>query len=127
LNDALKPAYTDETIAAAGNALVTVRAMGDQLITEMVPALADTLGMDDAAMGEFLGQFPTTSAVLENFDDVYDRFVALATPLAEQLPNYKVVKPVVLTPIVLIVLVAGLLLIACGIWAWLMVRREPAT
>jgi flagellar motor component MotA len=124
LNDALKPVYTQETVDAAGNALGVVGAMGEQLTTEMVPALADTLGMDDAAMGEFLGQFPTTSTVLENFDDVLGRFVALATPLAEQLDNYETVKPIVLSPIVLAVLVAGLLLIACAIWSYLVTRRD---
>lgn len=124
LNDALKPVYTEETVAAAGDALGVVGAMGEQLKTEMLPALAGTLEMDDAAMQAFLSQFPTTSAVLDSFDDVLARFVGLATPLAEQLDNYNIVKPIVLSPIVLAVLLAGLLLLACGIWSFLAVRRE---
>lgn len=124
LNDALKPVYTEETVAAASDALGVVGAMGEQLKTEMLPALAETLNMDDAAMQGFLSNFPTTSSVLESFDEVLGRFVALATPLAEQLDNYELVKPIVLSPIVLAVLVAGLLLIVCGVWSFLATRRE---
>lgn len=126
LNDALRPVYTEELVAYAGQSVGVVGAMGQQLQAEMLPALAQQLDMDEAAMQDFLGGFPATSGALADFDATLDRFQGLVTTFDSQLDNYNAITDTVLSPVVLVVLVGGLLIIVCGIWAFLAARRDDS-
>ena len=124
LNAALKPVYNEELIAQSGQALGVVGAMGDELQNQMLPGLAQQLGMDDQQMGEFLSQFPATEAALGGLADSLGRFRSMVTAFDAQLENYDTIKDTSLYPIALIVLVAGLLIVGCGVWSFVVDRRE---
>jgi len=124
MNAALKPVYTPELIAGSQQALGVVGAMGEQMQTEMLPALSAQLGLSDADMANFLGQFPATAAALDTLGDSLTRFNGMVTAFASQLDNYDTIKNTELYPIALIVLIAGLLVIVCGIWAYFAGRDD---
>jgi hypothetical protein len=132
LNRALRPAYTQELVSQSAQALGLVGAMGGQLQDEMLPALAQELQMDEAGMQAFLSQFPATAAALEGLEASLDRFQTMVTAFASQLDNYDTIKNTELYPIAVLILVSGLLIIVCGIWLFIVARRErppaePAT
>ena len=59
LNENLEPVYTAELVAGAEGALGVVGAMGDELKTAMLPALAQQLGMPPDELNGFIGEnFP---------------------------------------------------------------------
>ena len=124
LNDALKPVYTEQLISDSTQALGVVGAMGEQMQTEMLPALAQELNMGEAEMQGFLSQFPATAGALESLEDTMGRFQGLVTGFGAQLDNYNTIKGTALSPIVLVVLVAGLLIIVCGVWSFIAGRRD---
>lgn len=127
LNTALKPAYNQELVSFAGDTVGVVSAMGKQINDELLPALGQQLSMDETQMQEFMSQFPATAGALENLDPTVERFRTMVTALDSQLENYEdIIKPVSLTPIVLTVLVAGLLVIVCGVWSFMANKEEPA-
>ena len=129
MNAALKPVYNEQLVAGATQSLGVVGAMGDQMSTQMLPALSQQLGMDEATMQGFLSQFPATAAALQNLPEMKGRFQALVTAFDSQLDNYNTIKDTALNPIALVVLVAGLLIIVCGAWSFMADRKEtePAT
>lgn len=124
MNEALKPVYTEELVAGSAQALGVVGAMGQQMQNEMLPALAQQLGMDEAAMQQFLGQFPATAAALGGLGDSLGRFQSMVTAFDSQLDNYNTIKNTQLYPIALVVLIGGLLIIVCGVWAFMADRKE---
>ncbi|MDJ0925678.1 MAG: hypothetical protein QNJ77_14075 [Acidimicrobiia bacterium] len=126
MNAALKPVYTEELVTGATQALGVVGAMGDQMRNEMLPALQQQLQMDDTAMQQFLGQFPATAAALGGLEDSMSRFTAMVTAFSSQLDNYDTIKGTDLNPIAVTILIAGLLVIVCGIWAFIAGRRQQA-
>jgi hypothetical protein len=126
LNDALKPVYTEELVSQSTQALGVVGAMGQEMQTGMLPALASQLQMDDAAMQGFLSQFPATAGALENLGDTLGRFQGMVTAFGSQLDNYDTIKNTALYPIALIVLIAGLLIVVCGVWMFLAERQKQA-
>lgn len=126
MNEALKPVYNQELVAGSAQALGVVGAMGQQMQEEMLPALGQQLGMDQQQMAGFLSQFPATEAALGGLGDSLGRFQTMVTAFDSQLDNYDTIKGTSLYPIALVVLIAGLLIIVCGIWRFMAVRREPA-
>lgn len=124
MNEALKPVYNAELVANSGQALGVVGAMGQEMEERMLPALGQQLGMSEAQMGEFLSQFPATEAALGGLGDSLARFQSMVTAFDSQLDNYDTIKNTALNPIAVIVLVAGLLVIACGVWSFIVDRRE---
>jgi hypothetical protein len=124
LNAALKPVYTPELVAQSAQALGVVGAMGQQMQEEMLPALAQQLQMDEAGMEAFLSQFPATAAALEGLSGSMERFQTMVTAFDSQLENYDTIKNTELYPIALLVLVSGLLIVVCGIWLFIVARRE---
>ena len=56
-----------------------------------------------------------------------DRFQGMVTAFDSQLENYDTIKNTELYPIALVILVAGLLIIVCGIWAFMAERRKDDT
>lgn len=125
LNEALQPVYTQELIANSREALGVVGAMGNQMQAEMLPALSQQLGFDEAEMDGFLSQFPATAAALDGLEGSLQRFQSMVTAFETQLDNYDTIKNTALYPIALSVLVAGLLMIVCGVWSFMADRNDP--
>lgn len=126
LNAALKPVYTQELVAGSAQALGVVGAMGQQMQEEMLPALAQQLQMGEEEMQGFLSQFPATAAALDGLGDAMGRFQTMITAFDSQLDNYDTIKDTKLYPISLTILIAGLLVIVCGVWAFLAGRKDDA-
>lgn len=124
MNEAFRPVYTSELVAGSAQAIGVVGAMGQEMQTEMLPALSQQLGMDEAAMQEFLSQFPATSAALGGLEESIGRFQGMVTAFDSQLDNYNTIKDTALYPIALTVLVAGLLITICGVWGFIAERKE---
>ncbi len=124
LNAALKPVYTPDLVAQSGQALGVVRAMGQQMQGELLPALAQQLQLDTGSMQAFVGQFPATATALESLGESTERFQTTVTAFASQLENYDTINNTELYPIALVVLVSGLLIMVCGIWLFIVARRE---
>ena len=124
LNEALKPVYTAQLVADSGQALGVVGAMGQEMQEDMLPALAQQLNMSQDDMAGFLSQFPATEAALGGLEDSLGRFQSMITAFDSQLDNYNTIKDTALYPLALIVLVAGLLVVVCGVWSFMAVRKE---
>jgi hypothetical protein len=124
MNDALRPVYTEELVAESAQALGVVGAMGQEMQTEMLPALSQQLGMDEAQMQAFMSQFPATAAALDGLGDSLGNFQTMVTAFDSQLDNYDTIKDTELYPIALVVLIGGLLIIVCGVWAFMADRKE---
>lgn len=124
LNEALKPVYTQELVAQSGQALGVIGAMGQQMQADLLPALGEQLQMNEEGMQAFLAQFPATAVALQGLGGSLDRFQTMVTAFDSQLDNYETIKNTELFPIALVVLVAGLLIIVCGVWLFIVARRE---
>jgi len=127
LNSALEQEYTAELVADSRQAVGVVGAMGQQMQAELLPDLAAELQMSEDQMAGFLSQFPATEAALGGLDDSLDRFGAMVTAFDSQLDNYNTIKDTRLYPISLLILIAGLLAIGCGVWRFVVDRRAEST
>ena len=115
LNTNLKPVYTQQLITQANGGLATLSAMGTQMQSTMLPALAAQLKMSPAAMQALLGQnFPATAAALKNMPASLSRFQGLVTMFRAHLSDYNTLKPVELVPIVWMILGGGIALVLIG-------------
>jgi Sec-independent protein translocase protein TatA len=124
MNAALKPVYTEELVAGSAQALGVVSAMGQEMQNDMLPALAQQLQMGEEEMQAFLSQFPATAAALAGLGDSLGRFQTMITAFDSQLENYQTIKDTKLHPVSVTVLVAGLLIIVCGVWLFLAERQK---
>lgn len=120
LNANLKPVYTQQLITQAGGALSTLNAMGTQMQTKMLPALAAQLKMSPTAFQAFVGEnFPQTAAALKTLPDSLGRFQNLVATFRSHLGDYKTLKPVELAPIVWTMIAGGIaLMFIGGVGAW---------
>ena len=125
LNDNLQPIYTAELVAQANGALGTVGAMGAQMQDEMLPALAQQLGMSGEELNGFLGaNFPATAQALATLPDAMGRFQGLVTTFEDNLDNYDTLSDVEFTPIIWTLFLSGwVALVAFGL-AWWSDRRS---
>lgn len=115
LNANLKPVYTQELVTNATGALATVGAMGDEMQTAMLPALATQLKMTPEQLQTFLGtNFPATAQALQTMPASMERFNGLVKVFDKNLANYNTLKPVGLANLILILMVAGGLVAALG-------------
>lgn len=125
LNDALKPAYTQELIDQSQQALAIVGAMGSEMQTGMIPGLAQQMDMTAEEVTAFIGEsFPTTAAALETMPETMGRFENLVGTFAGQLDNYETIKSTALTPISLAVLIGGVLTALLGLWGMMSTRQS---
>lgn len=125
LNDNLRPIYTAELVAQANGAVETVAAMGTQMQTEMLPALAQQLGMSAEELNGFLGaNFPATAQALATLPDALGRFEGLVANFENNLDNYNTLTDVEFTPIIWTLFLSGwVALVAFGL-AWWSDRRS---
>lgn len=125
LNENLTPIYTPELVARAEGALETVGAMGVQMQTEMLPALAEQLGLSGEELGAFLGEnFPATAQALGALPDAMGRFQGLVETFGANLDNYDTIQPVGFSPIIWTLLLGGFVTLAAAAFAWWADRRE---
>lgn len=124
MNEAFKPVYTNELVVQSQGALNVVGAMGNEMQTTMVPALAQQQGMSVEQMQGFIAEsFPATAAALQAMPDALERFNGMVTVFDSQLENYDTIKSTALTPVAWTVVVGGVLMAAFGLWA-LFARKE---
>jgi len=126
LNAALETEYTRNLITESAQSLGVVSAMGTEMQENLLPDLAERLDIDQSEMAELLGGFPATETALSQLGDATDRFQAMVTAFDGQLHNYDAVKATALGPIVLMILVAGAMLVVCGVWRFVVVNRRSA-
>ncbi|HEY5182336.1 MAG TPA: hypothetical protein VIJ07_21605 [Dermatophilaceae bacterium] len=115
LNANLKPVYTQALVKNASGALVTIGAMGTQMKTTMLPALATQLKMSPEQLQTFLGSnFPATAQALQTMPASMERFTGLVKVFDNNLGNYETLKPVGLERLIIILMIAGGLVAALG-------------
>lgn len=115
LNANLKPVYTQELVTNATGALATVGAMGNEMQTAMLPALATQLKMTPEQLQTFLGtNFPATAQALQAMPASMERFNGLVKVFDENLANYNTLKPVGLATLIWILMIAGGLVAGLG-------------
>ena len=125
LNANLKPVYTQALVTNATGALSTIGAMGNEMQTTMLPALATQLKMTPKELQTFLGSnFPATAQALQTMPASMERFNGLVKVFDENLANYNTLKPVGLANLILILMVIGGLVAGLGALTRLKSRRN---
>lgn len=125
LNANLKPVYTQALVTNAAGALSTIGAMGNEMQTTMLPALATQLKMTPEELQTFLGSnFPATAQALQTMPASMERFNGLVKVFDENLDNYNTLKPVGLANLILILMVIGGLVAGLGALTVLKRRRS---
>ncbi len=116
LNKNLQPVYTQQLIDQSKQTLSTLGAMGQEMQTKMLPALATQLKLSPDQLQTFLQQnFPTTATALSGFDTTMTKFQNMVTAFENNLDNYNTLKPVKFVPIVWTMIGAGVVLLILGI------------
>jgi hypothetical protein len=125
LNANLKPVYTQAFADQSKQTLATIGAMGDQLQTTMLPALATQLKLTPDQVQAYLGQnAPATAAALKGFPATMQRFQRLVATFGNNLDNYAVLKPVRFVPIIWTLIGGGIALVLLGGLTLLGTARE---
>jgi len=125
LNANLKPIYTRALVDNAKGALGTIGAMGAEMQTTMLPALATQLKMTPEQLQSFLGtNFPATAKALQTMPATMERFNGLVKVFDNNLGNYETLKPVGLARLILILMVSGGLVAVLGAVSVATARRE---
>ncbi len=120
LNENLEPVYTAELVAGAQGALGVVGAMGAELQTAMLPALAEQLAMQPDQLSGFIGEnFPAMAGVMANMDTTMGRFEGMVTAFDVNLDNYDTLKPVKFVPIIWTMILVGIGIVLFGAWGFL--------
>lgn len=115
LNKNLTPVYTQTLVDQSKQTLVTLGAMGEQMQTSMLPALATQLKMQPDQLQTFLAQnFPTTASALTSFPTTMKRFQGLVSTFDANLDNFEVLKPVEFVPIIRALIAGGVALMLLG-------------
>jgi hypothetical protein len=118
MNSHLKPVYTAQLVSGAKQSLAGMQAMGAELQTKMVPALAQMLHMSSAQVQGYLAQnFPTVTAALGSMPATLGRFETMVNTFDRSLDNYDTANGTELVPIVWALLAAGLLAAGTGGYA----------
>ncbi len=127
LNAALEPVYTVGTVEEAEAALGVLGAMGREMATEMLPALARRLGMSPGELGGFLAEnFPATAQGLQTLPAALGPFRGLVDTFDANLDNYDTLQPVKFTPITWILIIGGGVIALAGGLALLRRDEEEA-
>lgn len=125
MNDAFRPVYTEQLVTQSAGALQVVGAMGEELQTAVIPAVAAQMQMSGEDTVAFIGeQFPATGAALQALPDAMGRFQGLVGAFDSELDNYNDIKDTALGPIALIVLLAGVAVLVLGTWGVIASREE---
>ncbi|HUW16493.1 MAG TPA: hypothetical protein VMW94_05405 [Actinomycetes bacterium] len=116
LNANLKPVYTQQLVDQAAGAVAVVGAMGEQMQTTMLPALAEQLGMAPDELNAMIGeQFPAVASALQTLPDSMARFQGLVTVFDQNLANYETITGVSFVPIIWTMIGAGVVVFLAGL------------
>ncbi|MGA9113305.1 MAG: hypothetical protein WB802_05845 [Candidatus Dormiibacterota bacterium] len=128
MNAQMAPLFTAKTVAAADQSLSTVEAMGSQMQSGMLPALAEMLNMQPAQFNTYLAaNFPALGSALSTLPTSLARFKALVTAFDRSLTDYNDIKTTQFTPIVRTILATGGFLLLVGLLgAGDLIRRRQA-
>lgn len=127
LNANLKPVYTQALVDQSKQTVATIGAMGTEMQSSMLPALATQLKMTPDQLNTFMqAQFPTTAAALASFPTTMQRFQGLVDTFSANLGNYDVLKQVSFVPIIWTLILAGAALVLLGGLALLSGRRAKS-
>lgn len=125
LNANLKPTYTQAMVDQAKGAVATVSAMGTEMQTKMLPAMATALKMDPATLQTMLAQnFPATAAALSSMPASLARFDGLVSAFSANLGNYGTLKPVPFERIIWMLVASGSATALLGGWAFVASRER---
>lgn len=125
LNANLKPVYTQTLVQNAAGTLAVVGAMGVEMQTKLVPALAAQLKMSPTQLQAYLGSnFPATAQALQAMPASLGRFDGLVKAFDANLGNYNTLKPAHLKRLIVILMVAGALAAGIGALTLVAKRRE---
>jgi hypothetical protein len=126
MNENLRPVYTAELVAGADEGLAVVGAMGTQLQEEMLPALGQQLGMEEAALQAFLAEnLPAMSTAMASMPEAMGRFTNVVEIFRTHLDDYDTINTVSFVPIVWTMIVGGILAALGGTWAAFASGRKP--
>ena len=115
LNENLQPIYTQELIDGATASLQIVGAMGQQMQAEMLPDLANQMGMTPDELNAFMAEnFPATAAAMQNMPDSLERFEGFVGVFAANLDNYETLKPVSFSPIIWTMVIGAIVILIAG-------------
>ena len=115
MNSNLQPVYNAELVTGAQRSLAGIQAMGTELQTKMLPALAGMLKMSQPQVQAYLSSnFPTVTAGLASMPAALGRFERLVNAFDRSLDNYDTAKGTELLPIVWMILAAGVLVAGTG-------------
>jgi hypothetical protein len=127
MNANLKRVYTQQLITQADGSLKTLSAMGGEMQTKMLPALATQLNMQPTQLQAFLEQnFPAMATALTNMPASLGRFQSLVGTFQQHLGDYNTLQPVSFEPIVWLMLGGGIALLILG-GAGLLAMRNPSS
>jgi hypothetical protein len=126
MNENLRPVYTAELVAGADEGLAVVGAMGTQLQEEMLPALGQQLGMEEAALQAFLAEnLPAMSTAMASMPEAMGRFTNVVEIFRTHLHDYDTINTVSFVPIVWTMIVGGILAALGGTAAAFASGRKP--
>lgn len=104
----LAPIYTQKLISDANGAVATIEAMGEEMQSAMLPALATQLTMDSMELQSFIAiNFPATAKALQAIPVSMQRFNSTAHIFDTNFANFNTIKPVSFVNLIMA-------LIACG-------------
>ncbi|MGZ4791415.1 MAG: hypothetical protein ACXWBO_06095 [Ilumatobacteraceae bacterium] len=132
LTDALRPTFGDSRLAQTRADMDTVQAMADQFTTDVIPALADRLGVStENLLASLNTQYPDLAAGVSQFDTILPYFQGVVGGLEAQQDNFHKADaiptknlPALVVPFLF--LVPGLILIAFALFGLLKSSEKPA-
>jgi uncharacterized membrane protein HdeD (DUF308 family) len=126
LNANLKPVYTQQMVNQGKASLVTLGAMGAQMQSAMLPALAQQTGMSAAQLQQWLvTNFPATAASLVTLPTNLEKFTGMVKVFDDNLDNYGTLKPVAFEPIIWTLIAVGGAVFLLGLIALFVGRGKP--
>lgn len=119
LNDNIAPVFNRQEIDAAKVAVGTLGEMVLSFQTQMLPAIAQQLGVPPQQLAASLGpRFPALSTAVATFPEASLRFERVIGIFERNLANFQTFSPVRLAPIAWTVVGGGAAATAAGIWAF---------
>lgn len=126
MNENLEPVYTAEMLEGAAQSLTVVGAMGTQMTQEMLPALGQQLGMDEAGLQSFLQEnLPAMAGAMAAMPEAMGRFQQTVETFQAHLEDYDTLKPVAFVPIVWTMIGGGAIALLAGLWGLVGAARKP--
>jgi hypothetical protein len=115
MNSGFRPIMTEEGVAGAQNSLAVVNDMSFEMQETMLPALAEQMGTStDELTASIATQYPDVGAGMEAMPGMLERFDGMVSTMSGSLDDYLTIEPLSLSPIVWILMWAGVVIAAIG-------------